>query len=818
MLKNYFKSAYRNIIKNKFYSVLNIFGPAIGITCAILILLYVKDDLTFDKHSAKYNRVYRLESDFNISGKATAAGLVPMPMAPTLIDEYPDIEEYVRFAGFGIQDILFTYKDLKFFEDNMYFADSTVFKVFNYQFLLGSPDGALNEPNTIVITESFASKYFGKENPIGEVLTSSNFGNFRVTGVIKDVPANSHLRFDCLLSMATIVELTGVDRFNSRSAPAFWNISVYAYILLKENSKIEDLLEKFPVFYDKYMSSLGKQINATFQLKATRIDKVHFNSGLEFDLPVGNFSYIIIFSLVGIFMLLIASLNYMNMATARSINRSKEVGLRKVIGAGKGSLIRQFISESMVLVVIALIIALIATIFILPQFNALTDKTLKAANLFEPATLLMILTITLLVGLISGSYPAFYLSSFSPVEVLKSNVTPHQGKGLMRKILVVFQFAISGTLIIGTMIVSGQQRYIKNKDLGLNKENVIIIPVRDTAFINNQLQAFKDELLKNPDIIGIGSSALVPPLMASKVVFQIEKEEGMVELATSFSVVDHEFIDAMQMKILEGRNFDRSRTSDLTEAFVVNETATKAFGWGENPIGKRVKFGINPTTGIAQRDGVVIGVVKDFHFTSIHNKIEPFIFVVSRNPNTNFYVRIASSNTPATIEYIKKVRQELGNTLPFNYYFFSEKLDEMYTAENKLNSLFNIFSLMTIFIACLGLLGLTSYVTEQRSKETSIRKIMGAGVNQVVWLLNKDFLLLVLISNIVSWPIAFYLMDKWIQSFAYRMDFGFSPFAWASVIPFILSLLITIVIAVLTISSLSIKAAHANPVDTLSRE
>lgn len=818
MIKSYLITAYRNIVKNKFYSILNVFGPAIGIACAILILLYVKDELTFDRHSDKYARTYRLESDFNISGKTTAAALAPMPMAPTLKDEYPEIEEFTRFAGFGIQDILFEYKDLKFFEDNMYFTDSTVFKVFNYDFVLGSPEKALNEPNTIVITQSFASKYFGKENPIGEELKTSNFGNFRVTGVIKDVPANSHLKFDCLLSMATIVELAGVDNFNSRAAPAFWNISVFAYIVLKENSNIETLLNKFPEFYEKYMSSLGKQINASFRLMATRIDKVHYNTHLEFDLPVGNYSYIIIFSLVGLFMLLIASLNYMNMATARSINRSKEVGLRKVIGASKGSLIRQFISESMLLVTLALIIALVITLFSLQYFNFLTGKAIKFGELFEPGTLLLILAITLFVGLISGSYPAFYLSSFSPVEVLKSNVNPRQGKGLMRKILVVFQFAIAGTLIIGTIIVSGQQSYIKHKDLGLNKENVMIIPVRDTAFINHQLQAFKSELLKNPNITGVASSVLVPPLMASKVVFQIEKEEGMVQLATSFSIVDHEFIDVMGMHIVQGRNFDRERTSDLTQAFVVNEEAVKAFGWGDNPLGKRIRFGLNPNTGVAQRDGEVIGVVKDFHFSSIHNKIEPFIFVVSRNPNTNFYVRISGENIPSTIEYIKKARLDLGNNLPFNYFFFADKLDEMYTAENKLNSLFNIFSLLTIFIACLGLLGLTSYVTEQRSKETGIRKIMGAEVRQVVWLLNKDFLLLVLISNIVSWPVAYYFMGKWIQGFAYRMDFGLSPFYLTTVLPFVASLLITLIISLITISFISVMAARTNPVETLSRE
>ncbi len=818
MLKNYFVSAYRSIINNKFYSILNIFGPAIGITCAILILLYVKEELTFDKHFSNYDRIYRLESDFNISGKPTLAGLTPIPMAPTLKDEYPEIKEFTRFAGFGISDILFTYNDLKFFEDQLYFVDSTIFKVLDYDFILGSPDDALNEPNTIVITESFASKYFGSENPIGEVLNSSNFGDFRVTGVIKDVPANSHLKFDCLLSMATIVELTGVDNFNSRSAPSFWNISAFSYILLDENASIETLLDKFSGFYDKYMSALGNQINATFRLMATRIDKVHFGAKLEFDLPTGNISYILIFSLVGVFMLLIASLNYMNMATARSTNRAKEVGIRKVVGAGKGYLIRQFISESMVLVVIALILALIATMFILPSFNVLTDKALKIGSLFEPVTFILILLIALFVGLVSGSYPAFFLSSFSPVEVLQSNVNPRQGKGILRKILVVFQFAISGALIICTIIVSGQQRYIRNKDLGMNKDNVMIIPLRDTAFINtNKIPTFKDEMLKLPEITGVASSQLVPPLMASKVVFWIEKDSNMVELATSVSAVDHDFIDVMQMTIVEGRNFDRSMTSDATQAFIVNKAAVKSFGWGDNPIGKRVQFGLDPNTGQAQRDGTVIGVVKDFHFTSIHNAIEPFIFILNV-VNQYLYVRISSDNVPATVEKVKNIYDDLGSTLPFNYFFFGERINEMYTAENKLNSLFNIFSIMTIFIACLGLLGLASYVTEQRSREIGLRKIMGASVTQIVQLLNKNFLVLVLISNLVSWPVSFYAMDKWLEDFAYHMKFGLSPFVWNTLIAFVVSLVITLIVALVTISFISIKAAHANPVNTVTRE
>jgi putative ABC transport system permease protein len=820
MLRNYFISAYRNIVKNKFYSILNIFGPAIGITCAILILLYVKEELTFDKHYKNYNLIYRLESDYNISGKPSAAALVGMPMAPTLKDEYPEIKEIARFMNIWDGGILFKYNDLKFFENNVYFTDSTVFKVFDYDFILGSPDNALNEPNTIVITESIASKYFGAENPMGKILTVKYLGNCRVTGVIKNLPVNSHFRFDGLLSMTTTTALDPevVERINSRNAVDFWYSNVFAYILLDENAKIEDLLKKFPAFYEKYMSSMGKQMNGTFSLRATRIDKIHFSSGLEFDFPVGNFNYVIIFSLVGVFILLIASLNYINIATARSTNRSKEVGLRKVLGAGRGTLIRQYIGESMVLVILALIIAFIAVLFILPSFNVLTDKTLKINSLFDPVTILLILLITLSVGLVSGSYPAFFLSSFSPVDVLKSNVNPRQGKGMLRKILVVFQFTVSGILIICTMIISGQQRFIRKKDLGLNKENVMIIPMMDTTFNSNKKLSFKNELLKLPNVEGVSSAMLAPPLMAIREIFQIEQDGNMVDMDLNFSIVDNDFIDVMQMKIVEGRNFDRSVTTDLFQALIVNETAVKSFGWGSNALGKKIKK-IDMSSGEVLRDAKVIGVVKDFHFTSIHNRIEPFIFVLSRNPLVlYFFVRISGNNIPATIENVKKVQQDLENTLPFNYYFFADKLDEMYNVENKLNALFNIFSVLTIFIACLGLLGLTSYVTEQRSSETSLRKVMGARVGQIMWLLNKDFLLLVLISNLISWPVAYYLMGRWLQDFAYRMDFGLSPFVLATFIPFILSLLITLIIAIVTISSISIKTSYANPVNTLSRE
>ncbi len=814
MLKNYLISAYRNIARNKFYSILNIAGLAIGMICAILIFLYVQKEMTFDKHHVNYERIYRLESDFTISGKNTLAALSPMPMAPTLKDEYPEIEKYARFAGFGLEDILFSYGDKKFYEDNIYFTDSTVFDVFTHRFLFGSPDHVLDEPNTIVITEGFSKRYFGDANPIGEVLTSSNFGDFRVTGVIENIPSNSHLTFDCLLSMATVVELLGTERFNDRSAPSFWNVSVYGYVLLHENVSMESIYEKFPDFYEKYMASLGNQLNGSFNLMSTRLDRVHFDSTLEFELPVGNSNYIIIFSLVGVFMLIIACINYMNMATARSTGRAMEVGLRKVIGAQRAFLIRQFLSESVVLAVIALLLSLIVTILILPYFNTLAGKDIVVSDLFTPFTILSLLLIALFVGIVSGSYPSFYLSSFLPVKVLKGTL-PGEGKGWLRKILVVFQFMLSVVLIIGTIVVSSQQRYIENKDLGMNKENLLLIPNRDTAFINNRLKTFKEELVKNPNIRGVTSAILIPPRMSTKVVFRVEQGDGMMEHVLSFSIVDFDFLDVMGIEFLEGRNFDRNRTTDANEAFIVNDAAAKAFGWGNEALGKKVQFGIG---GPNSRSGVVIGVVKDFHFSSIHNTIEPFVFMPNEDPLLNFYVRVADENTAETIEFIREKRVELGNTLPFNYFFFTEKLDEMYASEKKLSNLFTIFALLTIFISCLGLLGLTSFTTQQRTREIGIRKVMGATSGNITWMLDRDFLLLVIIANIIAWPFAYLAMVRWLQDFAYRIDFSISPFAWVTLVPFILATLVSVIIAMITVSLLSVRAANANPVDAIRYE
>jgi len=808
MLKNYLKSAYRNIVSDKFYSLINITGLAIGIICAILILLYVQDELTYDKHHVKHERIYRIESDYVIAGKNTKVAITPAPMAPTLKDEYPEIEEIVRFPGAGIEDILFKYGEKEFYEDSLYFVDSTLFNVFTHEFILGAPENALNEPHTTVITQSFANRYFGNENPIGKVISTSNFGDFRVTGVIKNVPGNSHLKFNCLLSIATLAEMIGVERFNDNSAGSFWNVSVYSYILLKEKADVNNILEKFPGFYDKYMAELGDQIQASFNLMVQPLTDIHFHSTLEWDLPTGNYTYVIVFSCVAVFILLIACINYMNMATARSANRAKEVGIRKVAGAHKGLLIRRFLSESMVLTLISLIIALIAVWLLMPFFNILADKNLSFAALTKPVIIFGILIITIFVGIVSGSYPSFYLSSFLPVIVLKGDVSQQQSKGLLRKILVVFQFAISVIMIIGTLIIFQQQNFIKNEDLGFDKENIVIIPVRDTSFVR-QITPFREELLKNPDIFAVATSSAQPNGLVGKVVFRVERNGEMIEEVLNLAVIDYDYIDLMNIEIKEGRNYDRSMTTDQNEAFIINETAAKNLGWGYEALGKRMQLGIE-LDGTARRDGPVIGILKDFHFKSIHNKIEPYVLLLSEDPLGNIYVKMNEENISQTLDFIRNKREEFNNILPFNYYFVEESLNEMYAGEKKLGNLFTIFSLLTIFTSCLGLLGLTSFITEQRTKEIGIRKVLGSSNTEIAILIIRGFLILVLIANIIAWYPAYWAMGHWLQEFAYKINIGFVPFILAAVIAFI--------IAILTLLYHSVKAANKNPADSLRYE
>jgi putative ABC transport system permease protein len=807
MIRNYLKSALRNITRNKFYSVLNILGLSIGLISTIFILLYIQDELSFDKYNKNYKRIYRLESDFRISEKHDKFAVTSVPIAPAMKIEYPEIEQYARIVDNG--NMFIRYKNKEFYEKKIYSADSSYFKVFTCEFLKGSPDNALTEPNTMVVTESFAKKYFGEANPLGEVLRDGDNMNYKITAVIKDLPGNTHLTYDALTSMATIAKVYGKDQFNSLKPEAFWNVGIYSYILLKPNADIKNIHAKFPAFNKKYMEPLGKQINADFKLITTNLADIHLSTkNLEGDLPRGSMSYVYIFSFVALFILLIASINYMNMATSRSANRAKEVGIRKVLGAFRAQLSRQFLSESVLLAFISLIISLAFIQLLLPLFNELSDKHLTFGVFSNPFIFIGIIAITLVVGLISGSYPAFYLSSFMPARVLKGKIDSGRNSGYLRKTLVVFQFVISIMMIIGTLTVSRQLRYMKTKDLGFDKGNIVVAEIQDTVFVK-KIPAFREELLQNPAIEAVSASTGVPGKIRSIQVMRVENGSKMQELALNNFQIDYDYIPLMKMKLVKGRNFDKNMGTDLKEGVIINETAAKKLGWGDNALGKKIQYGIE-LDGTADRNTKVIGVVKDFNYASLHNKIEPIVMFLTKRPGFALNIRIKPENKPAALDFIKSVWGKYGVKNPFEYYFLDQNFDESYQAEAKLNKIFTVFSVISIFIALLGLLGLASFTAERRTKEIGIRKVLGSSLMEIANMFYKEFTLLIVVAFIIGTPIAFYALGLWLQQFAYHVNQ-----TWFI---FFLSDMLAWIVAMATISFHSIKAASENPVTAIKYE
>lgn len=805
MFKSYLKSTWRNLSRNKFYTAINIAGLTLGILTAIFLLLFVQDELTYDKHNKNYQRIYRLESHFDIAGKQDLFAVVPIPMAPTLKNEFPEIENFVRFAP--EEDIRMRYGEKEFAEEGVCFADSTVFDVFTFRFVEGTPVKALTEPFTAVLTESFARRYFGQEDPLGKILESSRGRQYKVTAVIEDLPENSHLKYDCLLSASSIAKVIGAERFNSTEPGAFWNIGVYAYVLLKPNTDISVLHEKFGPFYKKYMAEVGDKINATFELLTTRLDKVHHTSKLEGDRPVGNIAYVYIFSAVGIFILLLAGINYMNMSTARGAERAREVGIRKVAGAYRRQLMRQFISESVMLAFVSFIISIALVVILLPFFNDLSGKKMSYDALLQPLILFGGLVITLVIGVASGAYPAVFLSSFEPAMVLKGAVV--KGKGNLRRVLVVFQFLVSIIMIIATLTVGRQLSYLQKTDLGFEKENVILAPITDTT-VRKKMDVVRDMLMENPNIVKVATSSGTPGNQGSIVVMRVEKPDStMKEHALNFMMVDTGYFDLMKFRIIAGRNFDRKMSTDLKEAVIINEAAAKKLGWEDAPLGKKIDFGID-LDGSANRHTKVIGVVKDFNYQSLHNPVEPIVFFLNERSGYYLSVKTRGTNNASTADYLREVYQKAGAKVPLDYQYLDQTMDKMYTAENKLGTIFTIASTLSIFIALLGLLGLASFIVRRRTKEVGIRKVLGAPVGDLILLLNKEFVILVVIAFVFAAPLAWYLTDMWLSNFAFHTSVGWLIYAEAAVI--------SLAVALVTTSFHVVKAANSNPVNAIKYE
>jgi putative ABC transport system permease protein len=789
LIRHYLTTLVKGFRRDLFYSLINLFGLAIGLASAFLIYLYVQDELNFDKHYIDSERIYRLEANFNIKGKEDKFALTQFPLAPTLMDEYPEIESYTRLFSPG--SLFFNKNQDNFQEDSVYYADSTIFAVFSHSFLQGDPFKALVEPNTIVISSSMANKYFGKSDVLGETIKTNDNQLYTVKGVFRDIPWNTHMRYNGLISR---------------------NINVFSFVKLKPNTSFSTIIDKFPAFYDKYMKEIGDQINGGFSLMASPVTKIHYDSfNLQYDQPKGNKAYLYILGFVGIFILIIACINYMNLATARSARRAREVGMRKVSGAHRRILINQFLGESVLLSFTAMIIAIGLIILVLPFFNEFSSKQFTLGSLLPPSISLSFIAITVFVGLVSGLYPALYLSSMDPVKILKGTATSDKTGAAFRRFLVVLQFAISVFMITGSLVVSSQLNYMRNKDLGFNKKDIVVISVRDSTLRNN-MEAFKQELMKSPFILRAGASTSYPGENLSKNVMRIEGAGGaMEEQVLNNFYVDYDYIEMMGFKLDTGRIYSKNMGTDVDKAFVINEKATTEFNWHDKALGKRFQNQLN-LDGTAGMDGQIIGVLKDFNYGSLHNPIEPMVLLLTTRSDFlgNLSVRIKPGSENQAIEWIRKTRDKFNPYFPFEYKFLDNKLNEYYKEDYSISRIFKIFTLLTLFVAALGLLGLSSFITQQKTREIGLRKVLGSTSGKVVLMFLKDFGRWVIIANIIAFPFAWYFTDKWLQDFYYKINLGAGFF--------IIAFLVSMLTALITVSWQSFKASRLNPAESLKYE
>jgi putative ABC transport system permease protein len=810
LLKNYLLSLARNAARDKFFTILNLLGLAVGITASILIFIYIRDQLTYDRHHEHYDRIYRLESDFFINEKQDLFAVTQLPMAPTLKDEYPEVEEYARILP--QQDLYFERDEDTFKEDSLAFADSTIFKVFTIPFVTGDPATALVEPFTMVISETMARKYFGTWDVVGRSMKALDGSNYTITGVFRDLPDNVHQRFNGLLSSATVEERIGSERFNDRRAVSFWNVGVYSYILMAENTTPEMVLSKFPEFYDKYMAQLGDQLKASFNLRITPLAEIHFQKDeLQYDQPRGSMNYVYIMGIIGVLLVVIASINYTNLTTARATRRGKEIGIRKVGGATRKLLRLQFLGESVIMALVAGLLAAFITIAVLPLFNDLTSSVFNRRLLLQPPVFLFILGISLITGFLSGMYPSIYLASFNPVRMLKGNGVNSSDRGWLRRGLVIVQFLVSAVMVIGSIIIALQLRYIQHKDLGFDDEKIILVTLNDTAVFNN-VNAFREEIERHPAIEETALSFTAPGRFFGKNAMTAEDKNGeMQEKVFNNIITNYEYLDAMGMEMAEGRFYSREFGSDETNSVVVNEALVREMQWGDKAIGKKFIVGVN-IEGANIPEAEIIGVVKDFHYGSLHNPIQPLVFICRGDAPflRILHVRVNNNQMQEALEWIKEKRAAFNPSFPFQYSYLSDELDALYEEEQVVFTLVISFTVLIIFIAALGLLGLSAFMTVKRTHETGIRRVMGASQNQILFLFLMQFSKWVIISNVIAWPVSYFVIKPWLQNFAYRIDFPF----WT----FILSLLLSITIAVITVSWQSVKASRMNPAASIRVE
>ncbi|MDX5418510.1 MAG: ABC transporter permease, partial [Hymenobacteraceae bacterium] len=782
------------------YSAINIIGLAIGVASCILIFLYVQDELSYESNFSKSDRIVRVVGEVVFEGQQDNFAVTPPPLINSL-QKFTGLETVTQFSPASKQTIW--YNNQSFTEDKLLFADSAFFKVFDYEFIAGNPATALNAPQKIVLTEALATKLFGSpDQALGKVLQFSR-NPYTVTGVYKD-KGHSHIEATGLLSRATIDNNLTEEQLKN----LWFNLNRYTYALLPDIDQLPAFQQQLNDFSANFINPWIKEnrLNAQMNFIAQPLKDIHFDERYAHGMaPSGNMAYVYIFSAVAVFLLLIASINYMNLATARSAKRAKEVGLRKVVGADRSQLISQFLGESVLLTLIAVLLALALVQVFIPTFNELTSKQFSSNFFMQWEFVLLLLAIVILVGILAGSYPAFFLSRFKPADVLKTDKMPRGSSAILRKALVVVQFSISLIMIIGTIVVFAQMRYLKSADLGFQKEQVLVIdvPNGDSTLVK-RLPVIKQQLLQNPNITHVSNTYSIPSESLNRALMLMEQEDDkMVEKTIDLMAVDYDFIPLMGIEITEGRNFSRDIKTDEKHGVIINEAAAKWLGW-DNPIGKKVFTG---DTAIADTPTRIIGVVKDFHVESLHSEVKPLAITLAPESPGYLLARIAPENQAATIQFVEQEWRQFDQKHPMEYFFLDEFFDRQYKAEEKMLTVFGYFAALTILIACLGLFGLASFTAEQRTKEIGIRKVLGSSVASIVMLLSKEFAILVLLAIALASPIAWYGMSTWLQDFAYRIDLSW----WI----FVVAGFAAMAIALITVSFQAVKTALLDPVVAL---
>ncbi len=784
MFKNYIKIAIRNIQRRKVYSSINILGLSIGLACSILILLWVQNELNYDKFHSNYDNIYRVAFEEQLATSIDRGYSTPAPMGPAMMEEIPGIDIATRY--YERDAVISIEGDEKEYNESLGFADPQFSSVFTLDFISGVSETCLNEENSAIISESMAVRLFGGEDPAGRTIIVNGSFSLKITGVIRDLPDNSTLDFDVLVNFARIAEYFGRPNILTN-----WNSFGFAtFFLLNESSSIKDVDSKIIDFYDTHVG-----VETSFQFFSVPLSRLHLHSLYG----GGPIIYVYMFAVIAAFILTIACINFMNLTTAQSINRAREVGIRKVVGSGKGDLIVQFFSESAVLVLVSFMIAVGSVILLLPYFSMLTGKTFTPAYFGKTQILTGLACLAILTAFISGIYPSFVISSFRPVNIFKGGGKASYWSGGLRKALVVFQFAISVALIISTISVLKQVDFFKNKGLGFDRQNKVYF--RSNSVIAGRYEVLREEFLKSPLIENVSISSFLPGTGSTASASGITWEGNTENKTVLFHIasVDHDFASTFNIEMAEGRFFSEDHSSDINN-YIINEEAARQMGL-ESPVGKSIS---------ARTEGEIIGVIRDFNLKSLHSEVVPMLFMI--NPQNYRYVvaDIAGDTAAEATDHLRSVFEKLLPGYPLNYTFLEDNIGTQYHSEEKLAEIYKYFASMAILISCLGLLGLSTFMAKQRTKEIGVRKVLGAASSSIVVMFSKDFLKLVLIANIIALPAGTYFMNKWLQNFAYRINIGLDILAVSAVS--------VMVIALLTVSYNAVRSALADPVNSLRSE